>query len=152
MIKIYKKILFATDGSIHSNIAAEKIVEFQKDWNCKVVIFHSMKHHRYFSTLCSDKNPIAIDYRYRKEVRKELGKEILETTKKIFDNAHIPVDLRLIEDEEPKDYIEKVVKGEDFDLVVLGCNRHHSKLKKKSQGTASTKILKHAPCDVLIIR
>lgn len=152
MVKIYKKILFATDGSPHSDNAAKQIVEFQKEWNCKIVVFHSLKHNKYLSRSHSDNYLLSKDYRSKEELHKELGKEILKQTKKIFDRANISVELRLIEDEDPKDYIKRRVEEEDFDLVVLGFNGHHSKSKKSSLGTRSIKILKHAPCDVLIIK
>lgn len=152
MVKIYKKILFATDGSLYSDNAAKQIVEFQKEWNCKVVVFHSIKHNKYLSIFHSDNNLLSMDYRNNEELRKELGKEILKETKKIFDRAHIFVEPRLIEDEDPEDYIKTKVKEEEFDLVVLGCNGHHSKSQKSFLGTRITKILKYAPCDVLIIR
>ena len=152
MVKIYKKILFATDGSPHSDNAAKQIVDFQKEWNCKVVFFHSLKHNKYPSIFHSDNYILSVDNRNNVELRKELGKEILIQTKKIFDKAHISVEPRLIEDEDPEDYIKRSVKEEEFDLVVLGSNGHHSKSQKSFLGTRPTKILKHTPCDVLIIR
>lgn len=152
VVKIYKKILFATDGSPHSDNVAKQIVEFQKEWNCKIVVFHSLKHNNYLSIVHSDKYLLSMDYRSNNELRKELGKEILKQTKKIFDRANISVETRLIEDEGPEDYIKRRVEKEEFDLVVLGFNGHHSKSQKSFLGTRSIKILKHAPCDVLIIR
>lgn len=152
MIKIYNKILFFSDGSAHSDNVAEQIVEFQKDWNCNVVVFHSMKHKRYIPTLYSDNHLQAIDYKDIKEFYKELGKEILEKTKRIFDRAHVAVEIRLIEDEEPEDYIKRIVKEEEFDLVILSSGGLYSKFQKKFLETISKKILKYAPCDVLIVR
>jgi len=152
VVKIYKKILFATDGSPHSDIAAKQIVEFQKEWNCKIVVFHSLKHNKYLSLFHSDNNLLSMDYRSKEELRKELGKEILKQTKKIFDRANISVESRLIENEDPEDYIKRRVKEEEFDLVVLGFNGHDSKSQKSFLATRSIKILKHTPCDVLIIR
>lgn len=152
MRKIYNKILFGTDGSHNANNAAEQIVEYQKEWNCEVVIFHSIKHNKYRSTLHTNDNFPQINYRNIKELRKEVGKEILNETKKIFYKAHLSVETRLIEDERPETYVRKIVTKEDFDLVVLSCKGHHSKLRKIFLGTVSTKILKHTPCDVLIVR
>ena len=116
------------------------------------MVFHSLKHNKYPSIFHSDNNLLSNDYRNNEELRKELGKEILKETKKIFDRAHISVEPRLIEDEDPEDYIKKTVKEEEFELVILGCNGHHSKSQKSFLGSRSLKILKHAPCDVLIIR
>jgi len=152
VVKIYKKILFATDGSPNSDNAAKQIVDFQKEWNCKIVIFHTLKHNKYPSIFHSDNSHSSNDYRNNRELRKELGKEILKQTKKIFDRVHISVEPRLIEDEDLEHYIKTRVQEEEFDLVVLGCNGHHSKSKKSFLGTRSTKILENVACDVLIIR
>lgn len=152
MVKIYKKILFATDGSPHSDNVAKQIAKFQKEWNCKIVIFHSLKHNKYLPIFHSDNHFLSMDYRNNEEFRKELGKEILKQTKKIFDRAHISVETRLVEDEDPEDYIRRRVEEEEFDLVVFGFNMHHSKSQKSFLGTSSIKLLNHALCDVLIIR
>jgi len=151
---IYKKILFGTDGSPHSDNIARQIVDFQKQWNCKVVIFHSIKDDKYLSMLSSNNTLLSLNYRNSEELRKEFGKEILKQTKKIFDRASISVELRLIEDEDPKNYIKRMVKEEEFDLVILGSNEHHYNSEKSFLRQRFTKILEESqsPCDVLIIR
>lgn len=115
-------------------------------------MFHSLKHNKYPSIFYPENNLLSNNYTITEDSRKELGKEILKETKKIFDRSHISVESRLIEDYTPEDYIKKTVEEEEFDLVILGCNGHHSKLKKSFLGTRSLKILKNTPCDVLIIR
>lgn len=152
MRKIYNKILFGTDGSFHANNAAERIIEFQKGWNCEVVVFHSIKHHNLPSKLHFNDNILHINSRNSEELRREVGKEILEKTKKIFERAHLLIKTRLIEDKAPEEYIKKIVEVEGFDLVVLGCKGRHSKLQEILLGTVSTKILKHVLCDTLIVR
>ncbi len=148
---MYKKILLVTDGSYHANNAAEQVIEFQKKWNSTVVIFHSTKHHTLPSSLYPNVDLPQEIYRNIEEVIKEAGREILTKIKKIFDIAQLSVETRLIEDREPEDYIKKVVDEENFDLVVLGARGHHSKLKMLL-GTVSSKVIKNAPCDVLVVR
>lgn len=152
MVNIYKKILLATDGSYHANNAAEQVVEFQKKWNSKVVIFHSTNHHTLPSSLYPNVDLPQEIYRNINEVIKEAGREILTKTKKIFNKAGLSVETRLIEDKDPEDYIKKVVGEENFDLVVLGARGHHSKLKMMLLGTVSSNVIKNAPCDVLVVR
>lgn len=115
------------------------------------MVFHSLKHNKHLSIFNADNYLLSMDYRSNEVLRKELGKQILKQTKKIFDRANISVELRLIEDEGPEDYIKRRVEEEEFDLVVLGFNRHHSKSQKSLMGTRPIKILNHAPCSVLII-
>ncbi len=149
---IYKKILFATDGSYHANNAAEQVVEFQKKWNCKVVIFHSIKHHKIPMGLFPNESlPIEI-YHNIEDLSKKAGEQLLNKTKEIFSKAGLSVKTRLIEDEEPEVYIRRIVEEENFDLVVLGSKGKHSKLKEIILGTVSKKVVKSAPCDVLLVR
>ena len=149
---IYKKILLATDGSFHSNNAAVQVAEFQQKWNSKVVIFHSLRHHKIPMGLFPNE-PIPIElYQNIEEVSKKVGEQLLNKTKEIFNKAGLSVETRLIEDEEPEVYIRRIVEEENFDLVVLGSKGHHSKLKEILLGTVSTNVAKSVPCDLLIVK
>ena len=149
---IYKKILLATDGSFHANNAAEQVAEFQKNWKSNVVIFHSIKHHKILKGFFPNEAlPIEI-YRNMEEASKKAGEQLLNKTKEIFNKVGLPVETRLIEDDEPEVYIRRVVEEENFDLVVLGAKGHHSKLKEILLGTVSKSVVKIAPCDVLIVK
>lgn len=149
---IYKKSLLATDGSFHSNNAVVQVVEFQQKWNSKVVIFHSIRHHKIPMGLFPNE-PIPIElYQNIEEVSKKVGEQLLNKTKEIFNKAGLSVETRLIEDEEPEVYIRRIVEEENFDLVVLGSKGHHSKLKEILLGTVSTNVAKSVPCDLLIVK
>ncbi|MFX0002344.1 MAG: universal stress protein [Candidatus Hodarchaeota archaeon] len=150
--KIYKKILIGTDGSLHANNAAERAAEFQKEWKCKIVIFHSMNHHRLPRTIYPDRNfPLEVIQNIE-ELSREAGKDLLKKTEKMFDKSISSVETRLIEDLSPDEFIFKVVNEENIDLVVIGSKGHHSKIKAIFLGTISTQVSKNAPCDVLIVR
>ncbi|MFX0103946.1 MAG: universal stress protein [Candidatus Hodarchaeota archaeon] len=144
--------MLATDGSFHANNATEQVIEFQKQWNCEVVIFHSTKHHKLPIRLYPDEAiPIEI-YRNIEDVSKKAGKELLDKAKYIFSKEGLKVETRLIEDFAPEVYIRKIVEEEHFDLVVLGSKGHHSKLKEILLGTVSTKVVNSVPCDVLLVK
>ena len=152
MIVIYKKILLGIDGSFHANNAAEQVAEFQKMWNSKVVMFHSIKHHQIPKGIFPNASfPVEL-YRDMEEASKKAGEQLLDKTKEIFNKAGLSIETRLIEDDEPEVYIRRIVEQENFDLVVLGSKGHHSKLKEILLGTVSTKVVKSAPCDVLIVK
>lgn len=152
MIIIYKKILLAIDGSLHSNNAVNKTIEFQKFLNCKVLIIHSIKDNRIPSDLYPNVDVLYSKYNTLDEVYKEAGEKLLKSTKKKFGTAQDLVETRLIEDISPEDYITKIVEEEDVELVVLGSRGQHSKIKKVFLGTVSTKVVKNAPCDVWIVK
>jgi len=152
VIILYKKILLATDGSPHAKNAAEKAVEFQKIWDSKVLIIHSIKDNRLPSDIYPNIESLYSKYSTLEEVYQEAGKRLLNKTKNMFGENQKSVETRLIENEPPEDYIRRVVEEENFDLVILGSRGQHSKVKKVLLGTVSSKVSKNAPCDVLIVK
>ncbi|MFX1411957.1 MAG: universal stress protein [Promethearchaeota archaeon] len=149
---MYKKVLIGTDGSFHANNAAERAAEFQKDWKSKIVIFHSINHHKLPLTINPDRKFPEEIIQNIEELSIEAGKELLKKTEKLFDKSISSVETRLIEDLSPDEYILNVIGKENFDLVVIGSKGHHSKIKEIFLGTVSTQVSKIAPCDVLIVR
>ncbi|MFX0132450.1 MAG: universal stress protein [Candidatus Hodarchaeota archaeon] len=156
---MYEKILLAFDGSKDSIRTARKVIELQKKWNSKVVAFYSIEHHLidmfvgfqlpigpgFYTNVPRSYKDIQIDYKIE-------GEKILDYVKKMFNNEGIPLETRLIKDEDPEDYIERIVEEENFDLVALGCRGNHSKLKRIFNGSVAQKVLNDAPCNVLIVR
>ncbi|MFX1304911.1 MAG: universal stress protein [Promethearchaeota archaeon] len=144
--------MLATDGSLHSNNATEQVIEFQNQWNCKVVMFHSTKHHKIPIGIYPDTNiPMEI-YNNIEDISKKAGEALLDKAKDIFKKAGLSVETRLIEDIAPEVYIRRIVEEENFDLVVLGSKGHHSKLKEILLGTVATRVVNSAPCDVLLVK
>lgn len=86
-------------------------------------------------------------HKYRKA-----GEGLLITRQELFNNEELPVETRLITDEAPEEYIENSAKEEGFDLVVIGTKGTHSKLNRILLGSVAQRVIKHAPCDVLIIK
>jgi nucleotide-binding universal stress UspA family protein len=152
VIEVYKKILFATDGSAHAKNAANRVIEFQKIWGSKVVIIHSIKDNRTPSELYPNVETLYSKYSSIEEVYIEAGNRLLESAKSLFGPNQSFVETRLIDKEAPEDYIKRIVEEENFDLVVLGSRGQHSKIKKALLGTVSTKVAKNAPCDILIVK
>ena len=151
---MYKKILIGIDGSEDAHKALKKVMDFYKEWQSQIVVFHSIEHHMVRPvfpafgigyTIPDDSYSV-----YRREFRKA-SEKTLEEAKKIFEKAGIPVETRLVEDEKPEDYANAMVKKENFDLVVLGGKGHHSKIGTLL-GTVSNHVVNNADCDVLIVR
>ena len=44
------------------------------------------------------------------------------------------------------------MKEEGFDLVVIGTKGIHSKLRQILLGSVAQRVVKNAPCDVLVVR
>jgi nucleotide-binding universal stress UspA family protein len=168
------------DNSDNAYHAAKRTVEIIKNQNFKeknlqnvkqedktsnsespeIIAFHSTDHHKlsdrialYVPSSFGASYPIPpVDYRKIEEEYKQHGKKILAKTKQLFDNNNIEIETRLILDKKPEDYIEKVVEGENIDLVVLGSKGEHSKLEQIFSSTIAQKVVNDVHCDVLIVR
>ncbi|MBD3193437.1 MAG: hypothetical protein GF317_00160 [Candidatus Lokiarchaeota archaeon] len=149
---MYDKILVGMDDSEDAVRAAERAIEIQKKFNSKVIAFHSVLHHLseispgYMNSGGSSISlTIHQDYVNR-------GRRIIKETEELFKENNAEVETRLVFDIPPEDYIEKTVDEEDIDLVILGCQGQHNKLKRTFVGTVPDKVLNDANCDVLVIR
>lgn len=171
---MYKKILIATDGSKHINRAAPIIIGFHKKWGSKIVIFHSIKHMlKKVSptspnlTIPYDANsyltgrvisqPMLIKGVDEPEIQRlsfsevfTIAQNILTEKKAIFDEVQVPAKIKLVKNDNPEDYIQKVAKK--YDLIVIGIKGVHSKLSQVFLGSVAEAVVKNAPCDVMVIR
>ena len=159
MIQKYKKVLIAIDGSEDSMRAALRVKEIVNK-NTKVVIFNALEEHFYEKfammgmpniggapTLGTLLTPERLT-----EIKKSEAYKILEKAKNLFRGTLMPVELRVIKDESPEDYILEIVKEENFDLVAIGCEGEHSVFRTKFLGTIGSKLLNESPCDLLVVR
>ncbi|MFX1344985.1 MAG: universal stress protein [Promethearchaeota archaeon] len=171
---MYKKILIATDGSTHINRAVPIIIGFHKKWGSKIVIFHSIKH--MLEKVIPPSRGLTVPYdanlyligettsqpRLIKGVNEpeiksfrfsevfSIAKNILTEKKTIFDEVQVPVKIKMVKNENPEDYIQKV--GKKYDLIVIGIKGVHSKLSQVFLGSVAEAVVKNAPCDVMVIR
>lgn len=151
---MYKRILVGIDNSNHAKDALEKALEISMKDQSDVIVFHSVI--RNFTALMPTLSFAApsggvISYLiHRDEVNG--GKTLLKEAEKFFADQGKKIETRLIFDISPEDYITKVTKEENFDLVILGCKGKHSKIKRALFGTTPTEVINSSPSDVLIVR
>lgn len=145
------------DGSDDAKRAAKKVLDLlQPNTVTKIVAFHSVEHPIALAltvplTIGGPNHPSMSPERIKEEY-KLAGKKILDQTENLFKKAGKLIETRLIEGEDPEDYIMRVVEDENFDLVALGSKGDHSKLKEMFMGSIAQKVLNEVPCDVLIVR
>lgn len=158
---MYKNILLGVDSSKNARRAAARVIDLYEPGITKITAFHSYKHHlvpRIIPIAVPNISPSTytmpeVDYKEIEEHYKLAGQKILGDIKELFLNAKIDIETRLIRDEEPEDYIERITKKENFDLVVLGCKGDHSKLKEIFMGSIAQEVLNSdVPADVLAVR
>jgi len=140
MSKEFKRIILPIDGSDYAKIAARKAFNIAKNRKIDVYAIHVI-HQTYFFVkpeFIQDINKIMVDNAnsYLNEIEK-IGKEIgLNVIKKIV--YGIP-------------YEEIIKFSEKNDLIVMG-NKGKTGLEKILIGNVAEKVIRHAPCDVLIVK
>jgi nucleotide-binding universal stress UspA family protein len=80
------------------------------------------------------------------------GKKILSNVEKLFKDADLKIQTRLVEDVHPEDFIKDMVEKEEFNLVVLGNKGKHKLLRRAALGSVPTKVMGSVLCDVLVVR
>ena len=110
---MYKKILLAIDNSADSKHAIEKVISLQKLFQSEVVVFHTISTHILPQMNIGILSPNYYPSRMQTSLeiinsRRITGEKLLKKTAKIFGEHSVPVDVRLVEDESPDDYICKL--------------------------------------------
>ena len=162
---MYNKILLPVDDSEYSLKAVVTAISLQKQYKSKIIAFFSIKHNFLASHIILTLPVIAPEYSSSWEYHinsaelereeQELGKTVLENVKMKFKEANISTEdfeTRLIHDYTPSKYVEKFLKEEGCDLIIIGVKGHNSTLKKKHIGSVTGKIIKSMSCDVLIVK
>lgn len=134
---MFDKILIGVDDSEESFKAVNRVIEIQKDTEGKVVAFHSILHQ---------------SSKAKQEKLITQGEGILSRISQIFEEANVPFETRLIKDQDPEDYIEKIVENENFNLVVLGNTGEHKSLKSRLLGSIPSKVMNTISIDVLVVK
>lgn len=143
-----KKLMLATDGSEHSLDAAKKAAKMAKTNAADVVIVNVLHPSRHLvvpprSTDIGGQ----IDIETEKEI-KEKGKEIMNGTKKVFDDAHVKTKTQFLVGNVAKAIINEAAK-ENVDLIVVGAAGH---TRNWLLGSVADKVATNATCPVLIVR
>ncbi|MFX0083409.1 MAG: universal stress protein [Candidatus Hodarchaeota archaeon] len=130
-------MLIGIDESEGSLKAAKRVIEIQKDYEGKIIAFHSILHRK------SDSDAKDVE---------EHGKKVFTEIEKLFKEASLSIETRLIVDVEPEDYIKNIVEKENINLVVLGYSGKHGILKRRLIGSIPTQVMNNVLCDVLIVK
>ncbi len=114
--------------------AAKRVIEIQKDSEGEIVAFHSILHRN------SDSD--TVDHR----------KKVFDEIEKLFKEANLSIETRMILDQKPEDYIIDIVEKENVNLVVLGYSGTHGFIKRRLLGSIPTEVMNNVLCDVLIVK
>ncbi|MDR3156693.1 MAG: universal stress protein [Lactobacillales bacterium] len=145
MFQQYKHILIAIDGSKESDTAFKKAVNVAKRNEATLTITHIIDT-RAFQTVSSFNDGILV------EQATQTAKDTLEKYESKAKKEGCSNTKTIIEYGSPKFIIGKQLpKEENIDLILLGATGLNS-IERFFIGSVSEYVIRHAPCDVLIIR
>ncbi len=145
---MYKKILVALDGSTPSLDAAKHGVKIAASFGAKVTFLHVQ--HSLESYLNLPHIFATETYNQLREEIRTQGETILEDAIKEVDAQNVTIEKKLSSGDPAKQIIEESNEGQ-YDLVVIG-SRGLSGFQDFLMGSVSSRVSKHAPCTVLIVR
>jgi nucleotide-binding universal stress UspA family protein len=133
------KILVPTDGSVYSIKAAKYAARLAGKIGSKVSTLHVSDYHP----------QVRVTELVDEEEKK--GADILSETKRVFDEANVPVEVMKLEFGNPADVICAIAESGGFDLIVMG-EKGVSEIKRFILGSVADRVVHHASCPVLIVR
>ena len=137
-----KKILVPVDGSEFSMRATGYAADMAKLMDCEILLIHC---HKSFPAILGEPY-------FQKAINKILKKsnELLDPYRKIVQNAGVTFIDRILEGPAAQ-AISEVANIEKADLIVMGC-RGRNDLEGLLLGSCTHRVLKTAPCPVLVVR
>ena len=137
-----KKILVPVDGSEFSMRAAGYAADMAKLMDSEILLIHC---HKSFPAILGEPY-------FQKAINKILKKsnELLDPYRKIVQDAGVTFIDRILEGPAAQ-AISEVADIENIDMIVMGC-RGRNDLEGLLLGSCTHRVLKTAPCPVLVIR
>ena len=138
----FKKILVPVDGSEYARRAAEAAADLAGSTGAEVILVHC---HKSFPAVLGEPY-------YQKAVSRILkeAKDLLGPFRSLFEEKNVAFTERLLEGP-PRQAISDVARHEDCDLIVMG-SRGLSDLEGLFLGSVTHRVLRVAPCPVMVIR
>lgn len=145
LTQTYKNILVGIDGSDQGNLAYEQAVEVARRNNGRVVVAHVIENQVYTMMGYSSLNDSLLDQ--ETENAKELLADCEAYAKSVdFTQVETVVAYGSAKDVMCKDLAEQY----EIDLIMVGQSGLNA-VERFVMGSVSSYIIRHAPCDVLIV-
>lgn len=140
--RMFKHILLAADGSIHSLRAAQKAIELAKlNKDVKVDVVYVVDG----KTAKKD-----VLHNWDKMGIKEKREKLLESTINMAKNASINYEIKILRGE-PAPKIVQYAQENNVDIIVIG-SRGLNVLQEMVLGSVSHKVAKRATCPIMIVK
>jgi nucleotide-binding universal stress UspA family protein len=161
---MFNKILVGVDGSENSTRALQVAADLSHKFDAELIVFHAIPHHYQppmlpippFATLSPVPREPQMDPIQLKDFYADAGKAVLKHAEDYLEGleygSDLKVEYQLEMDVSPEEFAANFASENRVDLIVVGCNGHHSRLRRALVGTVATKIANEAPCQVLVVR
>ena len=136
-----RKILLATDGSLHSEAALREAMNIAKACTTKLYIVSVIEVNPEYESLA----PLLV------EKAENETKKLLDAMKGCAEKEGIECETIVHEGDEPYEFIVDEAGRKQVDMIIMG--RHGRKgLKRLLMGSVTSKVIGHAPCSVLVVK
>ena len=144
MLQNYRKIMVAVDGSAEAELAFQKAMNVALRNDAELLLAHVIDT-RAFQSVSSFDGILA-------EQATEMAKQTLEKYKKQAKDYGCEKVSTIIEYGSPKPWIAKQIpQNHDVDLIMLGATGLNA-VERLFIGSVSEYVIRHATCDVLVVR
>lgn len=133
---MFDKILFATDGSEHSNKVFEYVKSLYKKYYSEIIVLHSYEL------------PLMYTNEYAEYLKKR-GENILESFKQKFQEENIEVRTLLVSGD-PGEMIVKYAQNESCNLITIGAHGNNE-IKSLLLGSVSNYVINTSKCTVFMV-
>jgi len=144
-MRIYKRILLATDFSDINLVAAKRAMHLAQQDNCELILLHVIEH------FPMDSGPLASVFQYNIKPNDDLPRQVrvkLDELKVTLGYEGIKTEFR-ITSTSARHEILRFAKAHEVDLIVVA---PHGQGVIGMLGSTATGILNNAVCDVLAVR
>jgi nucleotide-binding universal stress UspA family protein len=141
---VYKKILLPTDGSENAQRAVKRGIELAKAVGASVTAVYVIDTSSFVSL------PETFVWENVRDLMEEEGKKSLDHAKKVAQKHSVKAKT-LIKEGSPSKEIINTAEEEKSDLIILG-TAGRTGLDKFFLGSISEKVLRSAPCAVMVIK
>jgi len=145
---MYKKIIVAIDGSVHTQMVLDSAIALAKAFDSTVEICHAICMPPMLPDLMGGE--VAFMPQMIEDLEKN-GQKVIDDAKKYLEEKGVKNITTFMDIANPANMILERVKNENFDLVVLG-SRGLNEFEGFLMGSVSDKISHHAKCSVFIVR
>lgn len=144
MLQQYNRIMVAVDGSQEAELAFKKALNVAKRNHAELLLLHVIDA-RAFQTMTSFDTMLA-------EQATDMAKNSLKEYEETAQKEGVDKIKTLIEYGSPKTVIAKYIPDEyNIDLILLGATGLNA-VERLFIGSVSEYVIRHAPCDVLVVR